>query len=429
MTPLGNNRHCRAITPDECTRPRERHLRPARHEANPKQENAMRIKDFVSDVGGLAITAAGAAVGGPIGATAAMVAKKGLEDLAHGDNQDASPVWGSNPPTNQDWPGGLSSNGRDTVDTGRYLVNFNEGDVRVFDKQSNTWIRAWGDPHLHTSDGDKAQFHDNLTIDLPDGAKMTFKTTEPDSRGIALIDSVAIMKGSEAVVVTGISDGESGVRIGNVLNNADSVDAAWADGTVLRAGQQIDDLTFAADGREILGSDPTQRFNEHMLDGKGGESINRPDTFSDAASGANGVDGTGKTDDAEGVSDIPMGGSISAMLMAILQRLEKSMRSRLEAFKEKSELKSQFENKLSKLDNEITATLKGDPPGDVSGLQDQRDALVKQMNDSGLSEGALKSAMMEFQELQNLLAQITTAATNIQKTYHDSSMNIAQNLN
>ena len=64
-------------------------------------------------------------------------------------------------------PQGLTRQGN-SIDTGRYRISVRRGEVKIYDKQTNTWVRAWGDPHLHTSDGDKAQFHkDNLTIDLP----------------------------------------------------------------------------------------------------------------------------------------------------------------------------------------------------------------------------------------------------------------------
>ena len=166
------------------------------------------------------------------------------------------------------------------MDTGRYLIQADEDKVRVYDKTTDTWLEAWGDPHLKTGDGDKAQFHENITIDLKDGTKMTIKTTPKDANGIAWIDSVAITKGEEAVVVGGLHDGKAGVEAGNVLNNADAVDAQYEDGTVLRAGRQVDDLTFASNGKEVVGEDKTQRWGEHMLDGNGGRSTNsrRPET-------------------------------------------------------------------------------------------------------------------------------------------------------
>lgn len=170
--------------------------------------------------------------------------------------------------------GGLITNGKDTVDTGRYLITAQEGELKIFDKQSNTWVRAWGDPHVDTSDGDKAQFQsDSLTFDLQDGTKVTIKPTKV-TNGVSLIDEVAIMKGKEAIVIKGFSDGQPGVTMGQVQNNAGEVDAAYQDGTVLKAGNQVDDL-FTTTGREIVGGDASQPSGEHMLDGLGGTSSNQ----------------------------------------------------------------------------------------------------------------------------------------------------------
>jgi hypothetical protein len=165
---------------------------------------------------------------------------------------------------------GLNTNGKDTVDTGRYLISAQEGEVKIYDKKTNTWVQAQGDPHLSTSDGDRAQFQKNLTIDLPDGSEVKIKTTPQDSNGVSYIDKVAVLKGDEAVVMTGFHDGKQGVNVGHVLNNADAVAGQWSDGTVLRAGRNVSDLTFASDGKEIIGGNPSGRWGEWSLDGHGG---------------------------------------------------------------------------------------------------------------------------------------------------------------
>ena len=168
---------------------------------------------------------------------------------------------------------GLNTNGSDTIDTGRYLISAKEGELKIYDKETNTWVKCHGDPHLETSDGDHGQFTKNLTMDLEDGTKVTIQPTAVQN-GVAWIDKVAVTKGTEAVVMSGFHDGAAGVQMGNILNNADAVDRQFADGTVLRAGRQVDDLTYAADGKEIVGSDPSQRLGEHNLDDHGGISRN-----------------------------------------------------------------------------------------------------------------------------------------------------------
>ena len=152
----------------------------------------------------------------------------------------------------------LSTNGTDTIDTGRYLISAKENEVKIYDKETNTWVQAQGDPHLSTSDGDRGQFQENLTIDLEDGTKITMQPTAKDQAGVAWLDKVAVTKGTEAVVMSGFHDAQPGVQMGNILNNADAVDRQFKDGTVLRAGRQVDDLTYAGTGQEIKGGDPSR---------------------------------------------------------------------------------------------------------------------------------------------------------------------------
>lgn len=172
----------------------------------------------------------------------------------------------------------LSVEGNGTVDTGRYTIEATHNTVKIKDNETGKWIKAWGDPHLHTSDGDKAQFHeDNLTIDLPDGTKVTLQPTEKNGNGLSFVDKVAITKGDEAVVISGVHDNKisnTGVLDGE--GAADGVDLSFEDGTVLEVGDELDDLFFTDENgdrlEEMVGEDRSQRFNEWMLDGRGGAS-------------------------------------------------------------------------------------------------------------------------------------------------------------
>ncbi len=272
---------------------------------------------------------------------------------------------------------GLTTRGN-TVDTGRYTITVEDGKAKIYDKETNTWVKAHGDPHLITSDGDKGQFHENLTIDLPDGTKVTIKTTEKDSRGISYIDAVAVMKGDEAVVINGVHDGKPGVEVGDVLNNADAVDRMWDDGTVMRAGRQVDDLTFANGGKELVGTDPNARWGEHNLDGKGGQS-------------QYGVEGTNGSNGSNGTSGTSRGGSIWARLWAVI---------------------SQLQDKLE---------------GQVKELEDKMGQLGPDAKGSKLDK-EIQQAFFEIQRLQDSIKQMTSTMTNLQKSDSDSKMAIARNL-
>ena len=172
----------------------------------------------------------------------------------------------------------LTTEGNNVIDTGNYRIEASKDRVRIQDKETGKWVEAWGDPHFRTSDGDKAQFHEeNLTLDLPDGTKVTITPTEKNSRGLSYIDQVIVTKGDEAVVMSGIHDGKinhTGVMDGEGV--ADGVDLSFEDGTVLEVGDELDDLFFTDENgdrtEELVGQDRTQRFNEWMLDGRGGAS-------------------------------------------------------------------------------------------------------------------------------------------------------------
>ncbi len=156
-----------------------------------------------------------------------------------------------------------------TIDTGRYEIkSTKDHELWIKDTHDGKWVKLWGDPHGKTSDGDRFQFHeDTLTFELADGTKVSVIPTEKNSNGKAYLDQVHVMKGDEAYVMAGLSDGKAGVFISEELDAA-SLDRAFGDGTVLQVRDQIDDLFYAADGRELVGSDPNG--GEWLVDGSGG---------------------------------------------------------------------------------------------------------------------------------------------------------------
>lgn len=167
---------------------------------------------------------------------------------------------------------GVKYLGDNKYETQRYIITVNKGEVEIFDKLNKTTVKAWGDPHVTTGDGDKMQFQtDNLTLDLQDGTKLTLKPTAPDANGVSLIDSLAIMTPTGGELVENISTDPTA---GRHFDSALELDNLWQDGTVLRAGQQVDDLYYASNGQEIVGGDANAKFGEHVLDGKGGVSRN-----------------------------------------------------------------------------------------------------------------------------------------------------------
>jgi hypothetical protein len=82
--------------------------------------------------------------------------------------------------------------------------------------------------------------------------------------GVSFIDELHVMKGDDAYQVTGIHDGEP--QFVDMEGKAGTLDGMQADGTVLRAGQELDDLYHSLD--------PNKEIPDGVLDGKGGKSLN-----------------------------------------------------------------------------------------------------------------------------------------------------------
>ena len=334
---------------------------------------------------------------------------------------------------------GLEVNGN-VIDAGRYEVHVSKGEVKVLDTETGKFVRAWGDPHLHTSDGDKAQFHtDNVTIDLPDGTKVTITPTEKNAQGIALVDQVAVMKGDEAVMAVNIS---TAPVMGTVTDNAAAVDAFHADGTVLQVRGDIDDLFFAATGVELLGLDHSQRWNEHMLDGVGGTSqydftnpspadlpniLDRfqdflaerfPDVFRPSrpgnAGGSEAAEGAGGADASEGASS-PSRTDNSGLdpmtrLLLILQKVDDQLRDKLDSLEELTDKKARLEE-LGKKEN-----LTGAEQTELTALKAE-----------GI-DGKLEVVTQEVQLVMQLKQQFSQMMTNLSKSDHDAKMATIRNM-
>lgn len=149
----------------------------------------------------------------------------------------------------------------------RYEYTFKKGELIIRDTRTKTSTRVWGDPHVWTGDGDKLGFHkNNLTLEMKNGTKLRLVPTEPDANGVARLDQVAIMAPKKAFVIGGISDG--GPKLEDVGDPYD-VDALYEPGTILQAGDEVDDFYLDA-ARELVGDDGAG--GDRLLDGLGGTS-------------------------------------------------------------------------------------------------------------------------------------------------------------
>lgn len=213
--------------------------------------------------------------------------------------------------------GGLREVEKGLLRDDRYDYKFSKDDLSIYDRQTNTYVRNWGDPHVHTGDDDKLGFHDNnLTYDLPNGTKVTLKPTEKDANGVAFIDSVAISAKRRGVVIEGVHSA-AGPQRGR-FSGSDEVDGQFDDGITLTAPNEVDDLYL--NGVELKGHD-----------GKGGD-IDLDDRF--ASMGA--APGQG-VDDADAA-----GGDFRTVLGGLLDDNQKSIDGLLEKLKNEKDPNQRF---------------------------------------------------------------------------------------
>ncbi len=167
------------------------------------------------------------------------------------------------------------------VDTGRYLIigsdasthggssYANDGQITIYDKQTNTYLNVWGDPHLTASDGNVAEFQRNgIAINLADGTTVEIQPTALNN-GVAHISEVAVTSSSGTVLMSNF-EGQAGsqVDISAVRSgNAHSSDSSMGNlnDTVLVAGKQDIGALTTLGGSQISSTNPT-----FSLDGIGG---------------------------------------------------------------------------------------------------------------------------------------------------------------
>jgi len=186
----------------------------------------------------------------------------------------------------------LTVNGN-TIDTGRYQINgsnlytrppdggtADDGMVRVPDKVTNTFVDVFGDPHVYTSDGDRAEFQkDALETNLADGTQLQFKPTAVTSDGVSHIAALAVSRSGQTVVETGLysADGSAKVSIGAVQQGGPATTEGFndANATVLSSapGGGLNILVNQA------GVQLSSKTSQTMLDGMGG-AANAPGSVS-----------------------------------------------------------------------------------------------------------------------------------------------------
>jgi len=111
--------------------------------------------------------------------------------------------------------------------------------------------RIWGDPHVAESDAGKWDFKKGMSFVLPDGTKITCKTTPPGKNGYTVTEGIDIMNGNEMATIGGIDKNQP--KSEGVQTDRWAADARVPDGDYAVLGGDGDDWFLHGKG-EIVGS-------------------------------------------------------------------------------------------------------------------------------------------------------------------------------
>ena len=128
--------------------------------------------------------------------------------------------------------------GKATIDLGdRYQLSLNEqsSEWKLHDRQTDSKIRVWGDPHVDI-DGDGRKdfdFKNDATFQLEDGTKIKVGTVPFGERGSTMSSTLSIVNGHNAIQVTGLGDKHDGANNLQIQQsrNGYMLDRATPDGT------------------------------------------------------------------------------------------------------------------------------------------------------------------------------------------------------
>ena len=127
--------------------------------------------------------------------------------------------------------------GKATIDTGRYTIALDEAHSQwtVTDKKTGESTRVWGDPHVDEGNDGKTDwdFKKDSTFVLADGTKITVDTVPFGNNGMTVSSELAISKGNQGVVVSGLAQKGAKTDDGALkveTTNGKKLDASRPDG-------------------------------------------------------------------------------------------------------------------------------------------------------------------------------------------------------
>jgi hypothetical protein len=114
-------------------------------------------------------------------------------------------------------------------------IDERNSELTIVNDKTGQSTRVWGDPHVSVNGQHKFDFYGTTTFTLANGTKITINTEQGKGNpNVYFASQVVVTKGSNAVVIDGISQQTKGDLAVTVSDNGFALDAANRDGfTVL----------------------------------------------------------------------------------------------------------------------------------------------------------------------------------------------------
>jgi hypothetical protein len=135
------------------------------------------------------------------------------------------------------WSAQLTGTNTAAVDIGDgYSLQFNENssEITIRNAKTGETTRIWGDPHVDVDGKHVYDFWGTTTFTLENGTKITINTEQGHGNpNVYYASQVVVTKGSNAIVVDGVSEQVRGDLSVSMSQNGYALDAAHRDGFVL----------------------------------------------------------------------------------------------------------------------------------------------------------------------------------------------------
>jgi Domain of Unknown Function (DUF1521) len=125
----------------------------------------------------------------------------------------------------------------DLGDGYKFQIDERGSEMYIINENTGQKTRVWGDPHVDVNGKRQFDFYGTTTFELENGAKVTINTEQWAGNPNAYVASqVVITKGSNAIVVDGISQNKLGDLSVTMSNDGYSIDAEHRDGWTVFEG-------------------------------------------------------------------------------------------------------------------------------------------------------------------------------------------------